>query len=148
MSTMKRSDPVDAKASIVLHISKTDVRLGATKDASCCAAARALCRQEKIEAARVYLSRTYIKRGGKWVRFMTPSALRNEIIAFDRGGQFEPGEYTLSPVQPKLRWSNPERKAYAKKYAAKRAKHTSKPRASAHIVKGVRNRAGTRPQLD
>jgi len=40
---------------------------------------------------RVHLGRVYIRQNkGNWQRYGTPNSLRNEIIAFDRGGQFAP----------------------------------------------------------
>lgn len=89
----------DADHGYVLEIKKNDI-LGASKaDASNCAAARALKRCLGAEA-RVYLTRTYIKVGKKWQRFITPEAISREITAFDRGAQFEPGEYILNPPAP------------------------------------------------
>lgn len=96
---------VDAKRKLKLEISNDDVKQGKTKEPGTCAAAKACLRQVKdIKAVRVHLSRVYMKiedkQGEKWVRYLTPDPLRNEIIAFDRGGTFEPGQYTLNWVQP------------------------------------------------
>ena len=52
---------VDANDTLVVTISKNDVRLGSKKDADGCAAARAICRQTGAVAAKVHLSRTYVK---------------------------------------------------------------------------------------
>src|SRR3990167_3065833 len=90
----------DADEKIVLHITKMDVRSGAKKNADSCAAAKALCREHHCEAAKVHMSRAYIKKGGKWLRFEVPLALRSEVLAFDRGGEFAPGEYILVPPRP------------------------------------------------
>jgi hypothetical protein len=91
---------IDAAEAIPITITKDDVRRGAAKNASACAAARAICREGFTEA-RVHAARTYVRRpDGKWLRFVTPPALRSEIVAFDRGGAFEPGDYVITPVQP------------------------------------------------
>jgi len=138
-------DVKDANHKIVLNITKDDVKAGSLKKANSCAAAKALCRQEGCEAAKVHMSRAYIKKGGKWLRFGVPMALRNEVLAFDRGGKFEPGEYTLVPLQPTVRLGADRRHVYEK--AARKAKDRRKNHASQgklkkayHVVSGVRAR--------
>lgn len=92
---------VDATRSVTLHISQDDTKKGNTKDPGACAAARSCLREVKdCEAARIHLGRAYLKVGKKWLRFKTSEALRSEIVAFDRGGTFEPGEYILRPMPP------------------------------------------------
>lgn len=160
-TTMKtKPKVVDAKGKLVIHITKSDVARGNVKDAKTCAAAKALCRADDVEAAQVYIGRTYVKRAGKWVRYATPPSLRNEIIAFDRGGTFEPGDYTLTPVQPVVRYSNrakraeylkrmkeynatPERKR--QKAEQEKAREDRKIRKRGHVVKNIRRRAGYGP---
>ncbi len=98
---------VNARQKLKLHISAADVRAGKAKNAKGCAAALAAVREvPNCVAARVHLGRVYLLQKGatrgqdKWLRFRTPDSLRNEIIAFDRGGRFEPGEYELKPMSP------------------------------------------------
>jgi len=137
---------VDAKKNLPLHITPRDVRAGTLKDAKTCAAAKALCRMPGVEAARVNLSRTYVKENGKWTRYFTPPPLRNEIIAFDRGGEFAPGDYTLYPVQPIVQFKNREVRAeYMREYNKRKPKnkHPQKGnRAKPHVVSGVRAKLG------
>jgi hypothetical protein len=91
---------VDATRKLTINITRADTVKGANKDPGACAAARACIRTPKTLSARVHLGRVYIEQKDKWLRFQTPGALRSEIIAFDRGGKFEPGEYKLVPVSP------------------------------------------------
>lgn len=130
----------DANKSLRLNITKNDVKLGATKDAASCAAARALCRLPEVEQARVHLGRTYLKMGEQWVRFQTPDALRSEIIAFDRGGQFAPGEYTLMKIQPSQRASVRRANKRPENRNGTRPQKRIKP----HVVEGVRDRGANR----
>lgn len=130
---------IDAKKPVVIHITATDVRLGSLKQATACAAAKAICRQLTCDAARVHISRTYIKKEGKWVRYQTPVSLRNEIIAFDRGGVFEPGDYVLSPVQPSCKIGSRDRKEYMKEYNERPLRNRKSGR-KPHVVKGIRSR--------
>lgn len=86
----------DAANPLMIHIKQCDIVGSKKADASNCAAARALKREVGSEA-RVFMTRTYVKVGKVWARFMTPQSISREITAFDRGAAFEPGEYKLSP---------------------------------------------------
>jgi hypothetical protein len=94
---------VDATKRVKIMITKKDTVEGDNKNPSSCAAARAAKRIENCISARVHLGRVYIEQKDKWVRYQTPEALRSEIIAFDRGGSFQPGEYDLRPLPPSSR---------------------------------------------
>jgi hypothetical protein len=118
----------DATEKIVLHITAADVKAGAKKNADSCAAAKALCREGHCEAAKVHMSRAYIKKGKTWVRYAVPPALRNEVLAFDRGGTFEPGEYQLYPIQPSVR------------LGAQKARGANNTKRASHANKGIRKR--------
>src|SRR5882672_10461302 len=85
---------VDARTSAKIAITDHDVKDGANKNPSGCAAALAAKRDVKdCISARVHIGRVYIEMPTRWVRYMTPESLRTEIIAFDRGGTFQPGQY-------------------------------------------------------
>ena len=86
---------VDATKPISIHITQRDTTDGANKDPAGCAAARAVKRDLHCVSARVHIGRVYVETPKQWVRYHTPRSLRTEIIAFDRGGSFEPGEYKL-----------------------------------------------------
>lgn len=94
---------VDAKHPITIHITSGDVKRGGVKNPTSCAAARACIRDLKLAAARVHLGRIYLLKDRTWVRYMTPASLRTEIVAFDRGGNFEAGDYELKPPAPSTR---------------------------------------------
>lgn len=95
---------IDAKRPVALRITADDVRRADPKRPDECAAARACRRDLHAIEARVHLSRIYVRTTkDKWTRYSTPAALRSEIIAFDRGGAFAPGQYTLSPLKPSSR---------------------------------------------
>ena len=131
----------DADHKIQLVINLEDVRIGARKNAGTCAAAHALCRQEHCDEARMHFSRAYIRKGRKWLRFGVPRALRDEIMSFDRGGTFAPGEYRLSPLQPTVRLDRPKPKRYDNKTNKVRDKSTgTKIKRPYHVVAGVRAR--------
>lgn len=133
----------DGTGEIIIHITKRDATTGRGKPDDC-AAAKACCRLSGVLEARVYRTRTFLlrKHGNKkiWERYRTPDSIRNELIAFDRGGHFEPDDYRLIPVSPMQRlgvtppWRD---KKYKTNPPHKRKKLTP------HVVKGVRERAPT-----
>jgi hypothetical protein len=122
---------VDATKPEYIHITDRDVKSGGVKDPSGCAAAKACVRDLKVVEAKVHLGRIYMREGNKWVRYLTPSSLRTEIISFDRGGGFESGDYKLLPPPPSMHLG------YNKPTGPKKRKVPSK-RAPRHVVVGVR----------
>jgi hypothetical protein len=93
---------VDADESIMLHILPEDVKGSRKADPANCAAARA-CKRELKKEAKVYKTRIYIKNKNSWTRYITPMSITKEIVAFDRGASFEPGEYTVKAVPQSAR---------------------------------------------
>ncbi len=133
---------IDASKKITITITPKDVLKGNTKDPGACAAAQACIREvPKCTAARVHLGRTYLQLDKKWVRFQTPEALRSEIISFDRGHEFQPGEYVLRAMAPSERQNRGKRNGSSKPGARDKGSKTripKKPRAKPHVVYGVR----------
>jgi hypothetical protein len=93
----------DAKKGIFLHITSADVKGADKKHPESCAAAKACEREYNIDEVRIHLSRVYLRKGKRWTRYLTSKPLRQEIITFDRGGRFAPGEYALTKPQPTKR---------------------------------------------
>jgi hypothetical protein len=92
---------VDAKRPVKIVITERDTKDGDNKNPSSCAAALAAKRDvPDCISARVHIGRVYIEHRDKWVRYMTPESLRTEIVAFDRGGSFQPGDYVLKAPSP------------------------------------------------
>jgi hypothetical protein len=99
---MRRIDgkPVaDADKPVTVHITPEDCARGSKKDPEKCAAALALQRVAACDESRVHLGCTYLRFGKKWLRYATPPSLKAEIISFDRGGGFYPGDF-----RPRLPW--------------------------------------------
>lgn len=97
---------IDAKRSLRLKVTLADISGAKSKKPDRCAAAVACRKHLHVEEARVHLSRVYLKahKAKTWVRYLTPRALRSEIIAFDRGGRFAPGDYSLGKVPTSMRF--------------------------------------------
>lgn len=90
---------IDATEPLALTVGPRDIKGASRKEPGQCAIARACRRQLHVHEVRIHLSRTYLRtNSNNWVRYVTPKSARDEIIAFDRGGEFEPVQLTLSPV--------------------------------------------------
>jgi hypothetical protein len=119
---IRGSSVEDATQDMMLKVTNSDIK-GATKKApSKCAIARACKRQENVEAI-IHITRVYLRNGGKnWVRYILPKALRGEIIAFDRGGKFLPGEFVLMAPKNQEKLGSIRRKVRSNKRATLRRK--------------------------
>lgn len=93
---------IDADEDIILNVTKRDVLNSKKKDPNNCAAAKAGKREFRKDV-KVFLSRMYIKENKHWVRYLTPTNAAREITSFDRGSQFEPGEYIFKAASPRQR---------------------------------------------
>ena len=145
---------VDATRKLKINISPRDATEGATKDPASCAAARAAKRDiPHCISARVHIGRVYVELKDKWVRYFTPESLRTEIIAFDRGGSFQPGEYELNP--PSKAETEESRKKYRKetrdqstrnrsRHPAQSPRKTLIAKVKRHNVTGIRPRGANR----
>lgn len=130
---------IDAKAPVVLTITPGDIRKADPKDPGACAAARACWRQFRVEA-RVHMGRVYVRTAkDHWTRYLTPPSLRTEIVAFDRGGTFQPGNYVLPAPQPSKRLGKATGTDTNKTPPVRK---NAKSRAPRHIFEGVRHGPG------
>lgn len=101
----------DAKKPIVLHITKQDVARANVKKPDTCAVAQTCLRKKGVKEVRIHLSRAYVRfNATNWQRFMVPTALRSEIVSFDRGGRFSPGDYSLYAPEPSKKLGADKRK--------------------------------------
>ncbi len=136
---------VDATKKLKIHITQRDAKIGDNKNPSGCAAALAVKRDASdCISARVHIGRVYVETPTKWIRYQTPDSLRSEIIAFDRGGTFDPGDYLLGIPEnrePKTsgggvnKVNNPKTKGHRKMLIAKIKRHE---------VTGIRPKGATR----
>lgn len=89
---------VDAKHPIKIIVNQNDIDKANNKNPADCALARACRRNMSVPEVRIHLSRAYVRANkGNWTRYLVPQSARSEIVAFDRGGKFEKGEFFLLP---------------------------------------------------
>jgi len=125
----------DATRDLILTIKERDVEGSKRKKNDACAAAHALCRQEKFKEARVYKTTTYVKKAdGTWVRYITPKDLYMEIMIFDRGGKMDVGDFRLHAPKGSMRMGHHVK-------PTGKARKTARLPNSPHIVANVRDNA-------
>jgi hypothetical protein len=119
---------VDAAQNVDITITAADVRNSKKKNPGACAAAVATERKFH-RPVKVFLSRMYVKDKNQWVRFITPGNIAREIISFDRGSEFEPGEYHFRAPTVGQRLGS---------HGSSQSKGTHKTRKPQHVVGNVR----------
>jgi hypothetical protein len=87
----------DAAEPLILQVSKGDLQNAVRFNPAKCAFAQACWRELDIEDVRIHLGCVYLRGKGstEWARYLTPKSLRSEIVVYDRGGAFTPGEFVL-----------------------------------------------------
>lgn len=108
---------VDAKRPMRLEVTKRIVDKADPKKPASCALAQACKAKEGVAEVRIHLTRAYVRLDGsrQWTKYLVTQRLRQEIVVFDRGGKFAPGEYHLLAVQPSKRIGADKRKRPGKK---------------------------------
>ncbi len=129
---------VDAVRPLRITVSAADTKKAKKKDPTSCAVALTCVREIKgCTEARVHLGRTYIRTADRYTRYKTPTSIRTELIAFDRGAGFEPGEYTLAPCPPTAQLGC----GYGGERSRNKPKNQQKKRPAGHVVHDVRPEA-------
>lgn len=92
----------DARSDIEIEVTKADGQ-ASPKDHKNCAIARACKRGLNLDGAVVSRSVVYLVKDDEATRYLIPNAVAREMVAFDRGAGFAPGEYELKrPASHKM----------------------------------------------
>ena len=91
---------VDAERGAKIEVTPLDAKSKGVKDHAECAFAQACKRQMRLDGVIISRSVAYLVKGKMARRFLLPSSVSREVVSFDRGAGFEPGEYLLSPISP------------------------------------------------
>ncbi len=98
----------DATEAIEFTVTKRDVAKGGIQAPESCAMALACKREHHSKDVRIHLKYSYVLEKDHWTRYRTPASVSREIVAFDRGGSFDPGEYMLLPPYKSSRLGLPK----------------------------------------
>lgn len=88
----------DAVRPIKIAVSTGDTRSRAVKDHNACAMAVACKRSLSLDGVIISRSTAYLVKGRRATRYKLPSSVSREVVSFDRGAGFAPGDYVLSAV--------------------------------------------------
>lgn len=131
---------VDAKKPLTLEVTEKDIKGSRSKDPRHCAFAEACKRGSKgVIAAYFFRSTAWLEYGDKMVRYMLPSSVQKEIVAFDRGGLTAPGSYQLSP---------PKGSHLLKNVRARSKKRKEHPPGNGRIKRKIKHVASIRTMHD
>lgn len=141
MRTASHAVLVDAKRDLILTVTDSDIKSAKPMNKAACAAANALCRQEKFKQAWVHKTKTYVQlKDGTWERYVTPDDLYFEIMVFDRHGQMAAGEYKLTAPKG-------TQKLGAHQKPKGKAKKTARLPNPIHVITNVRENAPKGPNM-
>lgn len=123
---------IESTKPLILVVNAKDIKLASTKQADECAFARA-CKRRNTQVERAYFFRStaYIQTKKTLTKYKIPTSMQKEIVAFDRGGKFAPGNYKLSP-------SFQEKKGCGVKPSGKKPGKNKKPGKRQNRTKDIR----------
>ena len=90
----------DADEDLLINVTDRDDKTSKRKSHGECAMAVALKRQEKATSVIISARTAYVIKGKEAIRYKVPEAASKEVVSFDRGAGFAPGDYKLK-AQPK-----------------------------------------------
>jgi len=92
----------DATSNARIEVTKADEANSKKKSHKTCAMAVACKRKFHLDGVIISANMGYLIKGTQARRFELPPSVRSEVVSFDRGGGFEPGEYELSKPSHKI----------------------------------------------
>lgn len=116
----------DSKSNLDITISTQLANSKAIKQHNKCVVAEACKKEKNFDGAVVALTKVYLVKGNKAIRYDVPESLEIEIKAFDKGGRFAPGEYRLEKPYHKLGTPRAPMKVRTVTGATKKYRHITK----------------------
>jgi hypothetical protein len=93
---------VDAIGPVTVEVTKNDVSTSKRKAHAECAMAVACKRAMKLDGVIISTAIAYLIKGTKATRYHVPPSVAREVVAFDRGANFESGKYQLGTPDYRL----------------------------------------------
>jgi hypothetical protein len=88
----------DADDDLLVNVTEKDYKTSVKKNHGECAMATAVKRQESAASVIISASIAYVIKGTHATRYKVPEAVSKEVVSFDRGASFEPGDYKLKAM--------------------------------------------------
>jgi hypothetical protein len=93
----------DSSECVEIEVTKQDDKTATKKDHKTCAMAVACKRKLGLDGVIISINTAYLVKGRTAKRYRLPVSVAREVVSFDRGGGFAPGQYRLSRVPKSLR---------------------------------------------
>jgi hypothetical protein len=122
----------DGRDDVLVEVTSRDVAWAARKNHNHCALARACEKMVGVDGAIISRVCAYLIAGSTAIRYHLSTAAAREIMAFDRGAGFAPGEYLLKAVPKSNRFG-------VRSPKAGRPSKAPKERRRWHLTKGLRS---------
>lgn len=122
----------DADTNATITVTQRDVNTSKRKDHAGCALAVAAKRQFSATGMIVSRSTAYVIHRNVATRYYLPESIRKEIVSFDRGSEFAPGEYIMRN-ETKSRRLGPHTGGHGGQHG-----RSDKKIARAHLTTGIR----------
>jgi hypothetical protein len=114
----------DSTQNVRIEVSARDVSNSTKKDKQGCAMAVACKRKMHLDGVIIARNKAYLIKGKKAIRFDVPQSVQKEVVSFDRGAAFEPGDYHLTRISPAQRLDRHKTKSKpGKRTSTNRVKH-------------------------
>ena len=134
----------DSKSNALIEVTQRDVESKAVKDHNGCAMAVACKRKFKLDGVIISRSVAYLVKNNEATRFKLPESVSREIVSFDRGAGFAPGNYELESVPKTSRLG-----ARSDRPTTDNAHRDGKPKRHKHYTTNVRSvLGGKKPEGD
>ena len=130
---------VDATKNAHIEVTAQDDKVAKRKSHKTCAMAVACKRKFNLDGVIISANRAYLVKGTQARRFELPPSVSREVVSFDRGGGFEPGDYELSRPGPAHRLG-----AIPKSHGNENNGRTRPERKFAHKTGGIRLALGSK----
>jgi hypothetical protein len=99
----------DASECVAIEVTKHDDKIAQKKDHKTCAMAVACKRKLGLDGVMISINTAYLVKGTTARRYHLPQSVAREVVSFDRGAGFAPGQYQLSKVPKSLRLGTKQR---------------------------------------
>lgn len=132
----------DATKPLEVTVAKTDVDNSKVRNHKDCVFAHACKRMEDIDGAIIAIKSAYIIKGDTAIRYSIPDSLAREIVAFDRDGKFETGDYYVREPSPTLKLGQHKLYKPKKRTGYKSGPHTNSgtgQKTKWHATKSIRS---------
>jgi hypothetical protein len=127
----------DATKNARIEVTKADETNSKKKAHKGCAMAVACKRKFHLDGVIISANRAYLVKGTQARRFQLPPSVSREVVSFDRGGGFEPGDYELAKITPTAKLGSNRNKGGGQQ-------GSDKPRKFAHKTGGIRISLGSK----